>query len=83
MKSSAGDADEVNDLRFDGAFPNPSEYLVEVTDVGGDGGPAFAYSWEALDGAPDFILTATPDAPNVQPGFLDAEFSSVPSAATT
>ncbi len=62
------DADEVNDLRFDGAFPSPGAYLVEVSDVNGDSGSSFAYSWEALDGAPDFIMTATPDVTNLQPG---------------
>ena len=62
------EGDEVNDLRFDGAFPSPGEYLVEVSDADGNAGPAYAYSWEALDGAPDFTLTATPDGANVQPG---------------
>ena len=62
------DADEANDLRFDGAFPTPGEYRVEISDADGNSGTAYAYSWEALDGAPDFTLTATPDGANIQPG---------------
>jgi hypothetical protein len=54
-----------NDLRIPKAFPNPGEYTVEVTDADGNGGAAYGYHWEALDGVPDFELTATPDGANV------------------
>ncbi|GAB4458719.1 MAG: hypothetical protein OHK0029_20280 [Armatimonadaceae bacterium] len=56
------------DLRVQNAFPEPGTYLVEVADVNGGYGPAFSYCWEALDGAPDFTLTATPDCLNIPPG---------------
>jgi len=57
-----------NDLRIQNAFPEPGEYLVEISDKNGGHGPAYAYYWESLDGAPDFTLTATPDCINIPPG---------------
>ncbi len=56
------------DFRLENAFPQPGEYVVEVTDADGNGGTSFAYCWEALDGSPDFALTVTPDGANLQPG---------------
>jgi hypothetical protein len=56
------------DLRISNAFPAPGEYTVEVSDADGDGGPLYTYHWEALDGVPDFALTATPDGANLGAG---------------
>ncbi len=65
---NGGEGDGVNELRVYNAFPAPGEYTVEVTDADGKGGAAYAYSWEALDGSPDFSLTATPDSLNIPVG---------------
>lgn len=56
------------DFRIDGAFPQPGEYTVEVSDADGNSGSANAYSWEALGDAPDFALTVTPDGASLAPG---------------
>jgi hypothetical protein len=65
---ATAEGDGVNELRVNNAFPAPGEYTVEVTDADGSGGAAYAYSWEALDGSPDFSLTATPDILNIPVG---------------
>ena len=60
------------DLRVPNAFPGPGDYTVEVSATDGIAGPGYSYYWEALDGAPDFQLTVTPDLANVSPGTTTA-----------
>ena len=68
------------DLRVPGAFPGPGDYTVEVSAADGVAGPGCAYYWEALDGAPDFQLTVTPDLANVSPGTTTAFIVRAPAA---
>jgi hypothetical protein len=64
-QEATGDDDDISIPR---AFPAPGEYTVEVASADGEGGGAQPYCWEALGGAPDFALTAQPDAINLAPG---------------
>ncbi|MBC8137952.1 MAG: pre-peptidase C-terminal domain-containing protein [Fibrella sp.] len=61
-------ADRPMNFRLDNAFREPGEYIVHVFDGEGKGGENFGYVWEAYDAAPEFALTATPDAVNLLPG---------------
>ncbi|MBC7807168.1 MAG: pre-peptidase C-terminal domain-containing protein [Akkermansiaceae bacterium] len=61
-------ADRPMNFRLENAFREPGEYIVHVFDGDGKGGGDFGYVWEAYDTAPEFALTATPDAVNLLPG---------------
>jgi hypothetical protein len=61
-------ADGAGDVRLPDAFKAPGEYLIEVADADNNAGPGFAYYLEALDGAVDFALQATPDNLNLAAG---------------
>lgn len=56
------------DSRLDYTFTQPGEYVLEVGDAAGKGGPAWVYRIAAGPSQPDFELTVSPDNPNLGPG---------------
>lgn len=58
----------VRDPRLDYTFSQPGDYVLEVADAAGKGGPAWVYRVAAGPAQPDFDLTVSPDNPNLGPG---------------
>lgn len=58
----------VRDPRIDYTFTKAGEYTLEVTDENGKLGPSHIYRISAGPSAPDFVVTASPDNPNLGPG---------------
>ena len=61
-------ANGARDPRIDYTFSQPGEYTLEVTDENGKASPAHVYRISAGPSAPDFLVTASPDNPNLGPG---------------
>lgn len=62
------DAQRDRDSRIDRTFDADGEYIVQVRDVDGRGGPAFVYRLSLTPPRPDFALQAQNDKPQVQAG---------------
>lgn len=58
----------LRDPRIDYTFTKAGEYTLEVTDENGKFSPAHIYRISAGPSAPDFVVTASPDNPNLGPG---------------
>jgi hypothetical protein len=56
------------DPRIDYTFTQAGDYTLEVTDDNGKASPAHLYRISAGPSAPDFLVTASPDNPNLGPG---------------
>lgn len=56
------------DPRIDYTFSQAGEYSLEVTDENRKASPAHLYRVSAGPSAPDFLVTASPDNPNLGPG---------------
>lgn len=56
------------DARVEYNFTQPGDYTLEVADSLGKGSAAHVYRVQAGPAAPDFLLTAAPDNPNLGPG---------------
>lgn len=56
------------DPRIDYTFSQPGEYSLEVSDENGKASAAHIYRLSAGPSAPDFVVTASPDNPNLGPG---------------
>lgn len=60
------------DFVWKDAFKEPGTYVVHVMDCTNTGGANRGYVWEAFDAAPEFRISATPDAVNLVPGGMVA-----------
>ncbi len=58
----------IRDSRLDYALPADGEYLVQVMDADGRGGPGFAYRLSVAPPRPNFRLQVQNDRPVVRPG---------------
>jgi hypothetical protein len=56
------------DPRLDVTLGRPGDYTLEVSDAAGKGGPECVYRVSAGTASPDFVVTVSPDNPNLGPG---------------